>query len=383
MAPSPAPPHPELGRLSALIGQWRGEGEGEWEGRRFAYRDRIGFWQAGRPFLGYEQRTEALDDGRPLHSEAGYWRAAPDRRVELVLAHSTGHVEVETGQWEGGRLELGTRFLESSPAAKLVSRLERTISVDGERMAYELRMSAPGGPVRVHLRARLGRLSDAAAGSPRGEAPAAATGDAPDEHPPLSPEDLGDDPLAALRRWYDAALRAGSPSADAMALATASGEGTPSVRLVLLRGLHPEGLSFHSNRESRKGRELRERPRASALLHWELPLHRQVRVEGRVQLLSDEDSDAYFAERPPGAQISAWASPQSAVVSGREELDSRWTAVRARFPGGTAIPRPPFWGGYRLVPEVVEFWQGRRDRFHDRIRFHREGGGWVRERLAP
>jgi pyridoxamine 5'-phosphate oxidase len=381
--PSQAPGHPDLGRLAAFVGAWQGEGEGEWEGRRFAYGERITFWQAGRPFLGYEQRTAASGDGRPLHSEAGYWRAVPDGRVELVLAHSTGHVELEVGRWEGERLELSTVFLESSPTAKPVSRLERSISVEGDQMAYELRMAAPDGPPRVHLRARLRRLIGAAGGGPAAEVRVAPGGDVPAQQPPLRPEDLGDDPIAALRDWYAAATSAGSPAADAMALATVGADGRPSVRMVLLRGLDQAGLAFHTNRESRKGRELGERPQASALLHWERPVHRQVRVEGRVELLPDADSDAYFGGRPPGAQISAWASPQSAVVSGREELDSRWAAARARFPEGAPIPRPPFWGGYRVVPEVVEFWQGRQDRFHDRIRFRQEAGRWRRERLAP
>jgi pyridoxamine 5'-phosphate oxidase len=213
--------------------------------------------------------------------------------------------------------------------------------------------------------------------------PDAAGGDVSAGLPPLQPEELGADPVAALRRWYEAAAAAGDSSADALALATASGDGTPSVRMVLLRGLDAAGLVFHTNRESRKGRDLAARPRASALLHWERPAHRQVRVEGRVELLPDEESDAYFRGRPPGAQVSAWASPQSAVVASREELESLWTAARQRFPEGAPIPRPPFWGGYRVVPEAVEFWQGRQDRLHDRIRFRREGDGWVRERLAP
>lgn len=383
MAPSQLPPHPDLGRLAALVGEWRGEGEGEWEGRRFAYRERTRFWHAGRPFLGYEQRTAALDDGRPLHSEAGYWRAVGDGRVELVMAHSIGHVELETGRWEGDRLELGTQFLRRSPTAKEVSGLERRLSVDGDRMVYELRMSAPGGTPRFHLRARLLRVGDGVAGTPRSGDTGQAEGDAPDRLAPLRPEDLGEDPIAALRGWYEAALAAGSPAAEAMALATSSGEGAPSVRMVLLRGLDHAGLAFHTNRESRKGGELRDRPRAAAALHWERPVHRQVRLEGRVEALPDPESDAYFSGRPRGAQISAWASPQSAVVPSRDDLERRWTAAWARFPEGAVVPRPPFWGGYRIVPEIVEFWQGRQDRLHDRVRFRIEEGHWVRERLAP
>jgi pyridoxamine 5'-phosphate oxidase len=125
------------------------------------------------------------------------------------------------------------------------------------------------------------------------------------------------------------------------------------------------------------------RPEVALLLHWTRPIHRQVRVEGRAERLDDELSDAYFFQRPAGGRLSAWASPQSQVVSGREELERRREAARRRFPDDASIPRPREWGGYRVIPECFEFWQGREDRLHDRIRFRRAGGAWVRERLAP
>jgi pyridoxamine 5'-phosphate oxidase len=209
------------------------------------------------------------------------------------------------------------------------------------------------------------------------------TGDLPSDQPPLGAADLGSDPLAAFRGWLEAARQAGDPAADAVALATASPEGAPSVRLVLLRGLDPGGLVFFTNRQSRKGRELSARPRAALAFHWTVPVHRQVRVEGAVELLDDASSDLYYRGRPLGARISAWASPQSQVVGGRQELERLWEEARRRFPDDEAIPRPPHWGGYRVVPDSVEFWQGRQDRLHDRIRFRRAGDGWVRERLAP
>lgn len=207
--------------------------------------------------------------------------------------------------------------------------------------------------------------------------------DASDTHPPLTPEDLGGDPVAAFQRWRDLAAGRSVWAADAMTVATVSPEGRPSVRIVLLRGFDERGFVFHTSRASRKAEDLAARPFAAVLFHWAAPLHRQVRAEGRVELLEDEASDAYFRGRPAGAQISAWASPQSQVVADREELEQLWAEARRRFPDDDAIPRPAHWGGYRVVPEVFEFWQGRQDRLHDRIRLRRAGDGWIPERLAP
>jgi pyridoxamine 5'-phosphate oxidase len=205
----------------------------------------------------------------------------------------------------------------------------------------------------------------------------------PGDHPPLHAADLGDDPVAALQAWLQVARETGDEAASAMALATASPAGAPSVRIVLLRTADREGLVFHTHRLSRKAVEMEARPEVALLLHWTRPIHRQVRVEGRAERLEDEFSDAYFLERPAGGLLSAWACPQSQVVSGREELERRWEAARRRFPDDASIPRPREWGGYRVIPECFEFWQGREDRLHDRIRFRRAAGAWVRERLAP
>jgi len=180
-------------------------------------------------------------------------------------------------------------------------------------------------------------------------------------------------------RWREA----GDEAANAMALATVSPAGAPSVRVVLLRGADHDGLVFHTHRLSRKGVEMDGRAEVALVLHWTRPIHRQVRVEGRVERLEDELSDAHFRDGPVGGRLSVWASPQSQVVSGRDELERRWAEARRRFPDDNAISRPPEWGGYRVVPEIFEFWQGREDRLHDRIRFRRAGAAGVRERLAP
>jgi pyridoxamine 5'-phosphate oxidase len=191
----------------------------------------------------------------------------------------------------------------------------------------------------------------------------------------------GDDPLALLGRWLDEAVAAQLHEPNAMALATATPDGRPSVRIVLLKGLDDAGLTFFTNYDSRKGLELGANPRAAAVLLWH-PLQRQVRVEGPVTKLDDADSDAYFASRPRGSQIGAVASPQSRRIAGREVLEERVAEVEQFF-DGTDVVRPPVWGGYRLGLESIEFWQGREDRLHDRLRFLREGDRWQTERLAP
>ena len=166
-----------------------------------------------------------------------------------------------------------------------------------------------------------------------------------------------------------------------MALATATPDGRPSVRIVLLKGIDDDSISFFTNYGSRKGRELDANPRAAATLYWQ-PLYRAVRLEGAVERLSPEASDTYFATRPRGAQIGAWASAQGSVLAGRAELEERVRAIEQRFPD--AVPRPDFWGGYRLIPEAIEFWQGRPDRLHDREHFLRaDDGGWRADLLSP
>lgn len=166
-----------------------------------------------------------------------------------------------------------------------------------------------------------------------------------------------------------------------MTLATAAPDGRPSARIVLLRGLDDRGLTFFTNRTSRKGEELRANPRAAVVIHW-WELGRQARAEGVVEEVSPEESSAYWETRPRGSRIAAWASPQSQPLTGRDDLDRRVADVEARFGDGD-VPLPPFWGGYRLVPEVIELWTHRENRLHDRLKYVRDGDGWRGQRLAP
>ncbi len=199
---------------------------------------------------------------------------------------------------------------------------------------------------------------------------------------PIDPSVLDPDPVRQLRAWMEEASRAGEPLADAMALATASADGTPSVRMVLLRGIGSEGLDFYTNRSSRKGRDLAANPRAAAVLHWPA-LRRQVRVAGVVEPLGDAASAAYWAGRPRGSRLAAWASVQGSPIESRDALERRVAEMDAQFPG-EEIPLPPFWGGYRLAVEAWEFWESRRDRVHDRVEYLPDGeGGWRRRRLQP
>jgi pyridoxamine 5'-phosphate oxidase len=189
------------------------------------------------------------------------------------------------------------------------------------------------------------------------------------------------DPLEQFRRWYGEAEQAGIRAPHAMALASATSAGAPSLRMVLLKGADEQGFVFFTGYISRKGAELDENPTAALLFYWD-PLGRQVRIEGAVDRISAAESDAYFATRPRGAQLAAAASRQTAVLSGRQELDSRVTELE-REHAGADVPRPEHWGGYRLVPSTYEFWQHREDRLHDRLRYRRDDGGWVIERLSP
>lgn len=197
----------------------------------------------------------------------------------------------------------------------------------------------------------------------------------------LDETDAGDDPLALFRRWLDDAIVSGMHEPNAMALATATVEAAPSVRIVLLKHLDDAGAVFYTGYGSRKGLELATNPRAAGVLLWH-PLQRQVRLEGTVEKVSPEESDAYFASRPPGSRVSAAASPQSRPVADRAELQRRVEQVEAAS-GEDGPPRPESWGGYRITLESLEFWQGRPDRLHDRLRFVRVQDAWRRERLAP
>jgi pyridoxamine 5'-phosphate oxidase len=189
------------------------------------------------------------------------------------------------------------------------------------------------------------------------------------------------DPIAQFARWYDEACAIERPLPHAAALATATTGGRPSVRMVLLKDFDAHGFVFFSNYRSRKARELATNPRATLLFYWG-SLERQVRIEGRVAKVSRRESDEYFGTRPRGSQLSAWASPQSDVIADRADLEQRFTAVANRVP--ERIARPPFWGGYRLIPEMIEYWQGREDRLHDRLRYRRmRNGRWRIDRLAP
>ena len=198
----------------------------------------------------------------------------------------------------------------------------------------------------------------------------------------LSASDLGADPIPAFVAWLDAAQGAGLHEANAMVVVTVS-ELAPSARMVLLKHVDRDGFVFYTNFRSRKGRELAANPQCALLFPWH-PLERQVRIEGSARRVSDDVADAYFATRPRGAQLGAWASPQSEVVSDRDYLQDRYLQESDRFAGVEPIPRPPHWGGFVVRPQMVEFWQGRPGRMHDRIRFERAADAtWLVERLAP
>jgi pyridoxamine 5'-phosphate oxidase len=198
---------------------------------------------------------------------------------------------------------------------------------------------------------------------------------------PLDEHGVDPDPLRQVQQWYDAAVHAGARQPDAMTLATSTPDGRVSARMVLLRGIDGDGLVFFTNYDSRKGRELDENPRAALVLHWR-EQERQVRVEGVVARTTAERSDTYFAARPFGSRVSAYVSPQSEVVADRARLERDAADAAARFADGV-VPRPSHWGGYVVRPDVIELWEGRADRLHDRVRYRREGDGWVVERLAP
>ncbi len=193
--------------------------------------------------------------------------------------------------------------------------------------------------------------------------------------------DVLPDPIAQFGLWIKQAMASQVLDVEAMTLATASADGTPSARIVLLRGYDQRGFTFYTNYESQKGSDLAANAACAVVFHWR-EIERQVRIQGDAQKVTAEESEAYFATRPRGSQLGAWVSRQSAVLKNREELEKEWNTLDSKY-GGTAIDRPPFWGGYRVVPKCIEFWQGRRSRLHDRLQYSLTDAGWKLDRLAP
>lgn len=203
----------------------------------------------------------------------------------------------------------------------------------------------------------------------------------PSRHP-LDEAEVPADPAVLFARWMDDVVSAGLPEPTAMVLATVSPAGRPRARTVLLKDYGPDGFVFYTNRSSAKGQHLAANPYACLVFPWH-PIQRQVIIEGPVKALSTSESEPYFHSRPHGSQLGAWASQQSTVLASRADLEARYQEVEARWPEGTIVPMPEFWGGYRVLPDVMEFWEGRPSRLHDRLRYRREGLDWVLERLAP
>ena len=197
----------------------------------------------------------------------------------------------------------------------------------------------------------------------------------------LDEASVGPDPVAEFGRWFDEALKAKVLEANAMTLATASEAGAPSARIVLLKGFDERGFIFFTDYRSQKGVELESNPRAALVLYWP-ELERQVRISGHTEVVSREDAEAYFSTRPRSSRIGAWVSHQSQVIRSRKVLEDQVPEVERKYPG-EKVPLPPYWGGFRVVPDTIEFWQGRESRLHDRIRYVRDGDRWRIERLSP
>jgi pyridoxamine 5'-phosphate oxidase len=200
------------------------------------------------------------------------------------------------------------------------------------------------------------------------------------EGSPLDPDACDPDPFVEVRRWLKTAVDGGIATPNAMTLATVDERGRPAARIVLLKEIDDGGFVFYTNYDSRKGRDLAAHPAAALVFYWE-PLHRQLRIEGTIERVTDEESDAYFASRARGSQLGAVASPQSQPLATRTELEQRVADLAAQHPD--AVPRPAYWGGYRVVPDMIELWQGQPSRLHDRVRYRLVRGTWQRDRLAP
>lgn len=196
----------------------------------------------------------------------------------------------------------------------------------------------------------------------------------------LDEADVARDPLSQFRAWFHEIVEAQLPMVNAMTLATVAGDGAPSARIVLLKEADERGFVFYTNYESRKAQDLAANPRAALLFYW-IELEREVRIEGTIEKTSSAESDAYFATRPLGSRLAATASPQSAVIGDRRVLEERYAEAEKRY--GTTVPRPSSWGGYRVIPDAVEFWQGRPNRLHDRLLYRKQAGAWAIVRLAP